>query len=73
MGLYPTIKDFTREKLIALLAFLTNFMDTFDNHGICEGEAVRVLAYLQSDSFKELFKAYNGIKKNPEAHIYHGT
>lgn len=48
-GLYSTLRNF-RGKPTALLAVLSDLKDTFDNFSVCEGEPVRGLAYLLSDS-----------------------
>lgn len=40
MGPCPTIRQLTREKLIALLAFLADFNNTFDNSDVWEDEGV---------------------------------
>lgn len=52
--LYCTLRNLTGEKLIALPSFLADPKNTFDNRGVCESSAVRVLAYLLSGSAKEV-------------------
>lgn len=45
----PFTKKIMGEKLVALVAFLAILKDTFNNCGLCNGEGVRVLAYLLSN------------------------
>lgn len=70
MALSPTLKNFTAEKLIAILAFIADCKGTFDNCGISEDEAVQALAYLLNDGAKEVHKAYTTNRMSTYAHIY---
>lgn len=45
------------QKSIALLTFLAIPNDMLENCGVCEGEAVRDLAFLSSADPKKLYKA----------------
>lgn len=41
VGICPTIRNYTGEKMIVLLAFLAHLKDTLDNCGVCEGKTVQ--------------------------------
>lgn len=47
------------KKLIALLAFLVNLNDTFDNCCVSERQAVLVLSFSQGDDSKKVYTAFN--------------
>lgn len=52
------LKNFTEEKPIAPLILVASLKDTSDNCGLCESEAVWVLAYLLGDDAKESYGKY---------------
>lgn len=54
LGLFPTLENFMKKIPIALLV-LADRKDMFDNYSACAVEAVRVLACLESDGFKEVY------------------
>lgn len=56
MGLCSTLRSFTREISIALLAFLASVKDTFDSCGVCDGGAARVLDFVQSDDATKVYE-----------------
>lgn len=60
-------RNCTGKDSIALVALSANFKDTFDNCDICEGSAVRMLAYLLSYGTKEVYEAYNAKKMSINA------
>lgn len=51
-GLCPTLRNFAGKEPIALLAFLADLKDMFDNFGVYNCDAVCVLAYLLSNGAK---------------------
>lgn len=69
MELCPKLRNFTGERLIALLAFLADRKDMFDNYGVCKREAVRVLSYLLRDGAKEVCEAFTANEMNTEAYV----
>lgn len=49
-----SLKFFTGEKSITQPTFLSSFNNTCDDHGVCNGVADRVIAYMQSNRSQEL-------------------
>lgn len=71
MRLFPTLRNLTGEKPIALQDFLGNLKDTFENCSLCEGEPVQGFAYLLSDNAIDLDEVYNGNEMRTNAFHYH--
>lgn len=59
------------EKISVLLAFIANFIDTFDNCSICEVGAVWAPPYLLSNGTKKVYEAYTDSKRRFDAHAFH--
>lgn len=73
VGLYFTLRTFTGETPISLLAFLANLKNTFDRFGTCEGKAVWVYwvpAYLLGNDAREEYYAYSTIGMSTDAIYY---
>lgn len=73
VGLCPTLRNFTRKKAIALLAFVADLKDTFDNCSVCEVEALWVPACMLSDGAKEMYETYTASGLSTDADVDHGT
>lgn len=73
MGLCLTLRNFTGEKAIALLIYSANLKDMFDNPGVCEGEAVLVLAFLLRDSAKDVSEVFTANEMRNDDYVYHGS
>lgn len=54
---YAVLENFAREEPIAILVPLANLEDNFNNCGVCEGDAIRILACFLSHGSKESYKS----------------
>lgn len=73
MGFYPTLRIFTVEKPIALLAFLADRKDSLHNCGLCESENVQVPANLLSGGAQKVDDAYKANGMSTDAHLHRET
>lgn len=69
----PTLRNFIREKLIAVRTSLASLSDTFDNYGVCKDEADLVLAYLPSDGADVMYEAYIANRMRTDAQVFQET
>lgn len=69
----PYNKVFTEEQAIALIDLLADFMDTYDNYGVCKNTPVRILAYMQSNGSRIAFEAYTANRIKINGHLFHVT
>lgn len=57
------------EDPIVVLALLADLKDTFDNFGVCDGEAVGALAYFLSNGAKKEYDAYTANGLSTDGHV----
>lgn len=67
------LRNFTREKQITQLVLLATSKHILDDCGVIEAEATRIVAYLLSDGFKEVYETYIAHGISSDAHFCHGT
>lgn len=69
----PELRNFTGDKLVALLALVAYVNDTFDRSGTREGKALRFQVYLIDDSAEKVYEMFTTIEMSTGAHFYHNT